>query len=286
MDIPELLKSKGFPVVLTLSGADCRLDAPTLLIAAMPYEAEASPATDGAWIHPYYPVSQRAYQAAVELARTVPGLKLRDDIRVKPIFARLPLMTRGLNTLSYLPDIGSRFHVQVFTYDLPLAPSCALTPEPLPLHCGDCQRCMEVCPGGAIQPDGFHRERCLRNWQLSGQAVPEALRPLMGNRLIGCDDCQRCCPHNPRPAAEAAAPVPLKELLERPSETSRALGVLIGRNLARPARVLAQACILAGNSINLSLLPALEALKKHSSPVVAESASWAAERLQSAGKSD
>ena len=275
MDIAERILAAGFDRVIALDGGECGIAEPALVLAVMTYAAEETPAAEDAWIHPYYPASQRAYRAAAALAAEIPGLSLRPDIRVKPVFARRPGLRQGLNTLSYLPDCGSRFHVQIFTFDRPLPPGAHLLSDNQPLHCGSCRRCMDACPGGAIRPDGFHRERCLRFWQLNGRPVPPDLRPLMGSRLIGCDDCQRCCPHNPAPGAPAGAPFPLKTLLARPKEAARLLADRIGANLALPNRLLNQACVLAACGRRADLLPELEALEGHPSRTVAESAAEA-----------
>lgn len=283
MDIRGELLAAGFQRVIALRGADFGIECRTLLLAICTYEAETTPCGEGGWIHPYYPVSQRAYMAAADVTRRAQeagiGLMLRDDIRVKPVFARLPGFSQGRNTLSYLEGIGSRFHVQIMTLDEDWAPD--LVPEAAhPLHCGDCRACMDACPTGAIDAEGFHRERCLRNWQLSGKIAPEPVRAAMGNRLIGCDECQRCCPHNPLPTAAANATIPLAELLRAPKEASAALKGVIGANLAIPNRVLAQACLLGGAQDDL--LP----LAEHPSEAVREHARWALARLSQESRAD
>lgn len=288
MDVVKALLDAGFSQVLVLDGGECGIAQPTLLLAVMTYEAEEPPKDGGAWIHPYYYASQRAYHAAQALAKlaqqTGVGLESHDEIRVKPLFARLPGVDQGRNTLSYLPGVGSRFHVQIFTLDVPLEPTNHLTPQPHPRHCGSCTRCMEVCPTHAIDAEGFHRERCLRNWQLNGQPMPEALRSAMGTRLIGCDTCQRACPHNPPPHGQGHAGIPVEELLRDVKQACQGLKETIGANLAIPNRVLAQACVIAGCSGGEQEEVLLEPLTKHPSPVVAEHANWALERLKAARK--
>lgn len=283
MDVAARLLQAGFDRVLVLSGAECGIAEPTLLLAVMTYEAEQQPDTGGAWVHPYYFASQRAYQAAMTLVREAReegvGLVSRDELRVKPLFARMPGVTQGRNTISYLPGVGSRFHVQIFTLDVPLTPTLHLTEQPHGLHCGDCTLCWQVCPTHALDAEGFHRERCLRNWQLNGQSVPEALRAHMGDRLIGCDTCQRSCPHNPAPMGESHTALPLAELLGNAKAACAPLKEAIGANLALPNRVLAQACLLAGCGCDASLLPLLDQLRSHPSPTVREHAAWAYEQL-------
>ncbi len=282
MDMKQTLLDGGFARVILLDASACgAAEQGTLLLAFWTYEAEREPARQDAWIHPYYYASQQAYRTAEAAAKASDGeWTLRDDIRVKPIFARLPGFTQGRNTLSYMAGVGSRFHVQILLSEKDFPADMAL--EALhDLHCGSCRRCMEVCPTGAIDEEGFHRDKCLRNWMLSGKPIPETMRK-MGNRLLGCDNCQRCCPHQPEPVGEQLPTISLKALLSQPKEKTMTLRPIIGSNLAIPNRVLGQACLVAGCSGDTTLLPLLETLKNHPSPLVAEHAAWAVKELQKA----
>ena len=281
----QRLLDLGFHRVLVLDAAECGVaDARRVLLAIWAYAAEKEPPTRGGWIHPYYRVSQKAYMAAAQAARELAaqGVRHRDDVRLKPIMGRIPGMTLGRNTLSYLDGIGSRFHVQVLTTPEKLPLTHHLLEEIQPLHCGECRRCMEICPTHAIDEEGFRRARCLRNWMMSGKPVPVEIREKMGNRLIGCDQCQRCCPHNPPPEAQAGETVPLVSLLSDTKNTAEALRTIIGANLTITNRVLGQACLMAGCSCDAQLLAILDGLARHPSPTVAEHAAWAAEKLRKA----
>jgi epoxyqueuosine reductase len=100
---------------------------------------------------------------------------------------------RGKHTLLLARETGSYFFIgEIFT-DLAL-PVDAATGE----HCGTCTRCIEVCPTQAIvAPYQLDARRCISylTIELKG-SIPVALRPLIGNRVYGCDDCQLICPWN------------------------------------------------------------------------------------------
>ncbi|MGN0745765.1 MAG: 4Fe-4S double cluster binding domain-containing protein [Aristaeellaceae bacterium] len=280
MDVMTALEEAGFGRVIPVdAGQVDGLDQGTLLLALWFYEAEREPDMAGAWIHPYYFASQRAYMAASRVVQQAQeagvSVALRDDVRVKPIFARLPGFTQGRNTLSYTEGAGSRFHVQILLLEDVLPGAVALEETSHTLHCGDCRACMAACPNHAIDEAGFHRERCVRSWMMSGRPIPEDVRQAMGNRLIGCDECQRCCPHNPSPEGEERPSLPLDALLREPKASAESLRPLIGANLTIPNRVLSQACVMAGSAGDASLLPLLAGLAEHPSPTVREHAAWA-----------
>lgn len=283
MDIRNKLLEAGFRQVIALDAAQCydQLDHGTLLLAIWAYEAEKAPDMTQAWIHPYYPASQQAYRAAAAIAaKAGDGVQLRPDIRLKPIFARLPMFTQGRNTLSYLPEIGSRFHVQILHLEEKLEDLTPLEENGHALHCGSCRACMAACPNGAIDDEGFHREKCIRNWMMSGKPIPEDVRMAMGSRLIGCDECQRCCPHNPAPQGENTVSIELPQLLTNPKDVCAMLREKIGANLALPNRVLSQACVMAGSTVRHDVLDCLETLENHPSPTVREHAQWAVRRIR------
>jgi epoxyqueuosine reductase len=108
--------------------------------------------------------------------------------------ARAHLGWRGKHTLLLTRDHGSFFFLGEIYTDLPL-PTEAAAPES---HCGTCTACLDVCPTQAIvAPYKVDARRCISYLTIELQgSIPEELRPLMGNRIYGCDDCQLACPWN------------------------------------------------------------------------------------------
>jgi epoxyqueuosine reductase len=100
---------------------------------------------------------------------------------------------RGKHTLLLSREAGSVFFLGELFVSLDLARDAPTTE-----HCGTCARCIEVCPTQAIvAPYQLDARRCVSYLTIEHPgAIPEALRPLMGNRIYGCDDCQLVCPWN------------------------------------------------------------------------------------------
>lgn len=100
---------------------------------------------------------------------------------------------RGKHTLLLSREAGSYFFLGEIYTDLPL-PVDAPTSE----HCGSCSRCIEICPTQAIiAPYLVDARRCISYLTIEHKtSIPVELRPLIGNRVYGCDDCQLVCPWN------------------------------------------------------------------------------------------
>jgi len=186
---------------------------------------------------------------------------------------------------------GSWFFIGELYTDLPLPTDRAVTE-----HCGDCTACISACPTGAIvAPYQVDARRCISylTIELEGM-IPEPLRPLMGNRIYGCDDCQQVCPWNrfatpgtepdfmPRHGLDSAT---LRELFEwsEAEFLSRTEGSAI-RRIGHP-RWLRNIAVALGNADpDPGIVDALLERAEHPDPMVREHVRWALER-QRAGRS-
>jgi epoxyqueuosine reductase len=140
----------------------------------------------------------RLQKLAERVSAEVPGYSFRVFTDSAPVMevelaARAGLGWRGKHTLLLTREAGSWFFLGEIYTDLPL-PVDAQASE----HCGTCVRCIEVCPTRAIvAPYTLDARRCISYLTIEHKgSIPEELRPLIGNRVYGCDDCQLYCPWN------------------------------------------------------------------------------------------
>lgn len=111
----------------------------------------------------------------------------------RPLAEKAGLGWTGKHSLILNREAGSWFFLGELLIDLPLP-----TDEPQPENCGRCVACITTCPTGAIvEPYVVDARHCISylTIELEG-AIPEEYRPLIGNRIYGCDDCQLICPWN------------------------------------------------------------------------------------------
>jgi epoxyqueuosine reductase len=204
---------------------------------------------------------------------------------------------RGKHTLSLTRQGSWHFLGEIFT-DLPL-PADA----PIEEHCGSCSACLAACPTGAIvAPYQVDARRCISylTIELHG-AIPEPLRPLLGNRIYGCDDCQSCCPWNrfatpgdpafaPRHGLDSATLVELFAWTAAEFEERLAGNPIrrIGherwlRNIAVALGNLADGGNVAATTL-ASARAALVCRQDDASPLVREHVAWALARLDAQRK--
>jgi epoxyqueuosine reductase len=191
---------------------------------------------------------------------------------------------RGKHTLLLSRDAGSLFFLGELFVGLDLARDAPTT-----AHCGTCERCIEVCPTRAIvAPYQLDARRCISYLTIEHHgAIPEELRPLMGNRIYGCDDCQLVCPWNkwakvselpdfePRNGLDSATLVELFAWTEE--EFGRRLEGSAIRRIGHE-RWLRNIAVALGNAPrSAAVLGALTARREHPSALVREHVAWALE---------
>jgi epoxyqueuosine reductase len=110
-----------------------------------------------------------------------------------PLAEKSGLGWRGKHTLLINRSAGSMFFMGEILVDLPLP-----VDPPTGAHCGQCSACITACPTQAILgPGRLDARRCISYLTIElKNAIPEEMRPLIGNRVYGCDDCQTVCPWN------------------------------------------------------------------------------------------
>ncbi len=187
---------------------------------------------------------------------------------------------RGKHTLLLSRQGSWRFLGEIYT-DLPLPPD-----EPQSAHCGACTACIDACPTGAIvAPYRVDARRCISylTIELAG-AIPEDLRPAIGNRIYGCDDCQLACPWNrfaqlgdaeftPRHRLDQASLIELAQWSEATFDQR-----LAGNPIRRIGheRWLRNIAVALGNGpATAAAASTLDTLASHPSPLVREHADWA-----------
>jgi epoxyqueuosine reductase len=203
----------------------------------------------------------------------------------KPLAQLAGLGWQGKHTNLLSRDLGNWVFLGVVLTTLDLAPDA-----PEPEHCGSCTRCLDACPTRAFpRPFVLDARRCISYLTIEHRGpIPEDLRPLMGNRIYGCDDCLAVCPWNKfaaaareaalRPREDLRAP-PLSELaaLDDAGFRERFRGSPIKR-IGR-GRFVRNVLVAIGNSGDAALLPAAEALCDDADETVADAARWAVARL-------
>jgi len=162
--------------------------------------------------------------------------------------------------------------------------------EPVRDQCGDCTRCIESCPTQAIlSPYVVDARRCISYLlgELKG-AIPVEMRPWIGNRVFGCDDCQWACPYNKGAAVSTEASLAPKKELTSPRLIALMemgdgdfKGLFYNNPVMRVkrSRFLRNVAVALGNSGDQRALPVLEKRLSDPDPMVREHMEWAINRL-------
>ena len=193
----------------------------------------------------------------------------------------------GKSTMLIDERLGTWFFLAEVLTTVELPPD-----EPVPDRCGTCERCIKACPTGAITaPHRLDARRCISylTIELKG-SIPLELRPLIGNRIFGCDDCLDACPWNrfaqvSREAAFSTRPsavgIPLRDYLSLNDDQFRVLFRNSPIKRIKRQGFLRNVCVALGNVGDPFDLPALERAAADSEPLIAEHAKWAIQQIRS-----
>ena len=144
-------------------------------------------------------VRQRLARLAQRIEAEAGGGHYRAFVDSAPVLERAIAERSGLgwiakNTMLINEQAGSWFFLGEIYTDLPLPEDAPKTSK----HCGSCTACLDICPTDAFKgPFELDARRCISYLTIEHKgSIDESLRPLMGNRVFGCDDCQLVCPWN------------------------------------------------------------------------------------------
>jgi epoxyqueuosine reductase len=193
----------------------------------------------------------------------------------------------GKSTMLLSRELGTWFFLaEIFT-------TLELPPDPPQVaRCGSCTRCIDACPTGAITtPHQLDARRCISylTIELKG-SIPLEFRPLIGDRIYGCDDCLDACPWNrfakvARESAFAASPAVahmyLRDFLALDDGQFREMFRRSPIRRTKRRGFLRNVCVALGNVGTQADLPALAAAARDHEPLIVEHALWAIEQIQS-----
>jgi len=229
----------------------------------------------------------RLQQLADRIAAAIGPFGYRAFVDSAPVMEKALARNAGLGWIGKHSNLlnrhaGSWFFLGELYTDLPLP-----LDQPTTSHCGTCTRCIDICPTQAIiGPYRVDARRCISYLTIELRtAIPEELRPLLGNRIYGCDDCQLVCPWN-----KYARKTTLPDFAPRNGLDSAQLIDLFAwsedeflkRTEGSPIRRIGYECWLRNIAVALGNAPANESTRfalqervEHSSELVREHVRWA-----------
>jgi epoxyqueuosine reductase len=239
----------------------------------------------------YHKVLRRALATlATDMQAHIGPFGYRVCVDTAPVLERAHARDAGLgwigkHTNLIAREAGSWFFLGEILTDMPLP-----VDEHASAHCGTCRACIPACPTGAIlAPYRLDARRCISYLTIEHRsAIPEELRPALGNRIYGCDDCQLVCPWNKFAHAAAHPDFKVRHALDAPGLADlflwtaaqfeqRMRGSAIHRlGYERWSRNIAVA--LGNAPTSEAVVGALEARRADASPLVREHVAWALER--------
>jgi len=243
-----------------------------------------------AWGEDYHEIIERKLRELDAFLQTQGGVQ-KSYVDTGPVLERdfaaeAGAGWHGKSTMLISPKLGTWFFLAEILTTLEIAPD-----EPLPNRCGSCDRCITACPTGAITaPQQLDARRCISYLTIESKgAIPLDLRPLIGDRIYGCDDCLSACPWNrfaqvssesAFAARDAVAAMSLTDFLALDDESFRMLFRKSPIKRIKRRGFLRNVCVALGNVGTLRDLPALERSACDPEPLIAEHAQWAIQQIR------
>jgi len=276
--------------------------AQTAIVLAVSYDHPSKAASSGDGIIAKYAQGQdyhRVIRAMTksgmkEIQTYFPGTQSRAATDSAPIperelAVRAGLGWQGRHTNVIVPGLGNYVFLSVILTTAKIEPDIV---ETMAGGCGSCTKCLQVCPTGAlVAPNTLDPRRCISYWTIEAkESIPLDIRPLMGNRIFGCDICVDICPWN-----SLASSVPMPDFSWNPSFGALPLGDLFvnlgsddwfkrtfaGTPVLRTGRagLRRNVAVAIGNSNDKTLLSVLDAGLSDESSIVREHVQWAIQAL-------
>jgi epoxyqueuosine reductase len=240
-------------------------------------------------------IRRRLQQLADQIQQHIGAFGYRAFVDSAPVLERAFAEKAGLgwigkNTMLINKRAGSWFFLGELFTDLPLP-----VDQKAEFHCGTCTACLNVCPTGAfVGPQLLDARKCISYLTIELRtAIPVQLRPLIGNRVFGCDDCQLCCPWN-----KFAAPTKERDFTPRHNLERAELVDLFNWSEEEflrytegsPIRRIGYECWLRNLAValgnapgNAGVIAALQSRAAHPSALVREHVAWALARHEQRG---
>jgi epoxyqueuosine reductase len=241
----------------------------------------------------YHKVLRRRLQRLALRIRAVTGpFGYRASVDSAPVLEKAVAAKAGLGWIGKHTNLlhreaGSWFFLGELYTDLPLP-----VDTPVTNHCGDCRACLDVCPTQAIvAPYQLDARRCISYLTIEMRgSIPVELRPLIGNRIYGCDDCQLVCPWNRFARLSDAADFLPRHGLDAPLLTevfAWSENEFLRRTEGSAIRRIGYECWLRNIAVALgnaqcdtAIIDALKTRSNHPSALVREHVAWALARQQ------
>jgi len=237
-------------------------------------------------------IRKRLATLAKRLQTQAGGGQYRAFVDSAPVLERALAEKAGLgwiakNTMLISENAGSWFFLGEIYTDLPLATDSGQTQK----HCGSCRACLDICPTAAFAgPFQLDARRCISYLTIEYRgSIPAELRPLVGNRVFGCDDCQLVCPfnkfttHTEEPGFQPRHQLADSELVDLFLWDE---ATFLGKTEGSAIRRIGHECWLRNLAVALGngspsdrAIKALASRQDHPSPLIQEHVNWALDQL-------